>query len=65
MLLCKGVLHDVRCRVLKEIEQRIKGAEEEREEKKNFTIEGLDDAPASMKVVDQPVPGITLDGQQN
>jgi hypothetical protein len=51
--------------VLKEIEQRIKGAEEEREEKKNFTIEGLDDAPASMKVVDQPVPGITLDGQQN
>lgn len=49
-------------RVLKEIEQRIKGAEEEREDKKNFTIEGLDGAPASLKVVDQPMSGLALDG---
>lgn len=47
-------------RILKGIDERIQSAEQEREEKKNFSIEGLDAAPASMKVVDQPVGGLTL-----
>lgn len=48
-------------RILDAINQRIKEAAAEREQKKNFTIEGLDAAPSTMKVVDQPIDGLALD----